>query len=295
MRMFFIGRRVVFFSVLFVLIFSCPIYSKSAPKNKFELKISGGMTTVAGGNWNANIEGWSDLRKQNADLYGNTFTSNNNLLDWGWEAAGEILFNLSSQFALSAGLGYIKVNGSGIDTTVSQGSVSKSTFNTAFKGVPVTLGLYYQVPLSSKSSLSIGAGSGYYFTSFDYNHYREDGLGSWIHNDQKGNSGGIGFHGGIGYEYSVSKSISVIVEAFGRYAKINGFEGTRSRYDSNNWSDSDDVAFYYVEREQLGFGWFQRVVASIEEPTGSQVRNVRSAEIDFSGLSVRIGLKIKLF
>lgn len=205
------------------------------------------------------------------------------------------MYNLSSQFALSAGLGYIQGKSSGKDTTIRTESTGTATFDNTVSAIPVTLGLYYYVPLFSKSRLSIGGGASYYFTNFDHRHYREDGLGWWLTNDRSGHSGGIGFHGRIGFEYSVSKSVTILVEGLGRYAKIDGFEGTRNQHDSNNWSASTEVAYYFVERDQPGFGWFQRVIASNEEPSGSQYRNVRPAEVNFSGFTIRIGLKIKLF
>jgi len=33
----------------------------------------------------------------------------------------------------------------------------------------------------------------------------------------------------------------------GSYAKIDGFEGTRNLADSNDWSDSTEFGYYYVE------------------------------------------------
>ena len=87
------------------------------------------------------------------------------------------MYNLSSQFALSAGLGYIQGKSSRKDTTIRTESTGTATFDNTVRAILVTLGLYYYIPLFSKSRLSIGGGASYYFMYFDHRHYREDGLG----------------------------------------------------------------------------------------------------------------------
>jgi hypothetical protein len=86
-----------------------------------------------------------------------------------------------------------------------------------------------------------------------------------------------------------------VIEGYGRYAKIRGFEGTSKQYDSNNWSDSTEGKYYYFERFISTQEWLPLTSFDTEPPGGEDIRNVRDFEIDFSGFTIRVGLKIKLF
>ena len=81
----------------------------------------------------------------------------------------------------------------------------------------------------------------------------------------------------------------------GRYAKIDGFEGTRNRADSNDWSDPAEVGYYYVEYQQQGIEYFPRVIGSSDKPSSPEYKNLRSAVVDFSGFTIKIGMKTGLW
>ena len=83
------------------------IYSSTPPEKKFELKLSGGISYLSGTDTEANSKGRDHLAKKSTEAAGGTFTGERDSLDWGWEIAGEIVFHLSSRFALSGGVGYI--------------------------------------------------------------------------------------------------------------------------------------------------------------------------------------------
>ncbi|MFC2166035.1 hypothetical protein ACFLT2_13695, partial [Acidobacteriota bacterium] len=180
-------------------------------------------------------------------------------------------------------------------STLAGVTTGSSTTNLKAKAIPVSVGVYYFLPVSSKSRFSLGAGVDYYFTSFCRDARRENTSPYWIETNFTGSGDNFGFHGGIGFEYSVSKNIAIIIEGFGRYAKISGFEGTRTRADSNNISDSFEGKYYALERFVWSSEWLTRAAINSEPPSGADVRNVRDNEIDFSGFTIRIGLKIRLF
>jgi hypothetical protein len=153
----------------------------------------------------------------------------------------------------------------------------------------------YGPPITAKVRLFIGAGLGYYIAKFDRFYRREPGDGYWIDTEMTGKSGGIGFEGEIGFEYSITKKVSILIEGCGRYAYISGLEGTQDRIDSNNWSDSLEAPYFYLEQYRAPFGWFPAVTLSKATPTGPDSRYAREAKLNFSGFTVRIGVKIHLF
>jgi len=289
------GKKFISFCVLFFMFFVFLVYSEAPPEKKFELKLSGGISRLSGTDYDASDRGWDYLRKASMENQGGTYVWEQNSLDWGWEIAGEILFNLSSRFALSGGVGYIAGKSTSKGTTALEGITTINEADLKAKAIPVTVGIYYFLPISSRSRVYLSAGVGYYFASFTRAYLREDNTPYWINADFTGSGGDVGFHGGIGFEYVMSKSIAIVIEGFGRYAKIRGFEGTRSRGDSNDWSDSVDGNYYYSERFVWTDEWVSRTNIGTSPPSGDDVRNVRDAEIDFSGFTIRFGLKIKLF
>lgn len=291
------GMKSFSFCLLLFVIVVSGIYSQpnESSEAKLELKISGGITHISGGDWNTSMEGRSEWMKYLREQAGSIYNPEIDFLDGGKEIDGQIVFYLNPKFALGVGVGYIDVQGFSHSTTTIEGVTGNSKTDYKCSAIPVTFGLYYFIPVSPKIQFSVGAGAGYYFASFSANHRREDGTGYWLTNDREGTSGDFGFHGGIGFEYSLSKSIAILIEGVGRYAKIDGFEGTRNRADANNWSDSSEGRYYYVEYQQQGIEWFPRVIISAETPSNPDYKNVRSAVVDFSGFAIRIGLKIKLF
>jgi hypothetical protein len=172
-----------------------------------------------------------------------------NPLDWGGDIAGELTYHISPQIALSGGLGYIKGNSSSEDMTFLGGmTTASSTTKLDTNAIPVTLGIYYFIPVSSKSRIFLSLGADYYFVSFSRAAYRENDSPYWIEADYSGNGGDFGFHGGIGFEYALSGNVAIVIEGFGRSARIKGFEGNRKRVDSDGLNDSFDGKYYFSER-----------------------------------------------
>ena len=291
------GKRIIGFCLLLFVIIVSGIYSQpnDLKEAKLDLKITGGITHISGGDWNTSMEGRSEWMRYLREQAGSIYNSELDFLDGGKEFDGQIVFYLSPNVALGVGAGYIDVQGFSRSTTTTEGVTGNSGTDYECSAIPVTFGFYYFIPVSPKIKFSVGAGAGYYFARFSADHRREDGDGFWVTNEREGTSGDFGFHGGIGFEYSLSQSISIVVEGVGRYAKIDGFEGIQNRADANGWRDSTEGSDYWVEYQQQGIQWFPRVIISAETPSNPDYKNVRSAVVDFSGFALRIGLKIKLF
>jgi hypothetical protein len=287
-------HKVIFFCLLLITIMVISVFPGSV-ENKFDLKISGGVTYLKVGDWNAHHVGWNKQRRMSVEAAGGTVLSENQELHWGKEIAGELIFNLNSRFAVSGGIGYIYGKIADSAETIVGGVAASNIHDFKTRVIPLRVGGYAFFPLAPKMRLSFGAGLGYYLTKVDRFYRREPGDGYWIDSEGKATGGGIGFDGGIGFEYAISSSVTIFIEGTGRFAKISGLEGKRERNDSNNWSDSIDGKYYALERERPPWGWFSVVNIATTAPSGAGTRNVRDAAVDFSGYTIRVGLKIKLF
>ncbi|UCH96437.1 MAG: hypothetical protein JSV88_06190, partial [Candidatus Aminicenantes bacterium] len=159
--------------------------------------------------------------------------------------------------------------------------------------IPVKIGVYYCFYRSSKFRFFTSGGIGYYFSNMSEELLNRVGQGYRIQGNQEAKGEGIGFHGGMGFELDVAKSIAFVVEGYGRYAKIKGFKGEKSS-DSSGVRESMRGSLYYYELYSP-YGWYPCIGIFDEVPGGVNRRNVREAALDFSGFTVRIGVKIRLF
>jgi len=265
---------------------------------KFSLKISGGLGSTAGGDFNAFPDGMNSLTEDLVPLLGLTKTGELENPNWGFDFEGELVFSLSRNFGVGLGAGYQKRSKeTSLELALESLMSATLTWEPEYSLIPITLSGYYSFPIASKMNAFLKAGIGYYFAKV-YLKLREEyasfiGLEGWNEDEFEGKDSGFGFHGGLGIEYNLTGTISLFAEGMGRYLKITDweFEGT-STYASGVIKGSGTV--WYVEQfyEEIG-KYYPSLEISEQRPTGPEYRNVREAEVDFSGLSFRVGIRIR--
>ena len=100
----------------------------------------------------------------------------------------------------------------------------------------------------------------------------------------------------MGIEYKLLKRIGVFVEAQGRYARIRGLEGT-SRSEAGEWggllpSFSEEGRLYYESVPTLPDA--PRLIMVQSDPPPGPDGEPRLAVVDFSGVSLQAGIRIRL-
>jgi len=122
----------------------------------------------------------------------------------------------------------------------------------------------------------------------------------------------VGFQGGLGLDYRLSRAISLVVEGNFRIVNFKNWKGNRSftenlteiaqrlsRDYSSETSRTESDAFvgklWFYEYYQKAVGdWYGTIDFLEEEPEEKpDRRNIREAEINFSGFVLRIGFKIR--
>lgn len=196
--------------------------------------------------------------------------------------------------------------------------------------IPITFNVYFFIPISSIGEVFITGGVGFYFGRLEYNEpyeyieeYLEDYYGdddtywySWIDNysytgtyiyEAKCNQ--IGFHGGIGFDIKLFSNISLVVESNYRYVNFKNWEGSGSDNWSWDWEYGwSDLGLDYMSGSESesweGKIWYweyndsdtakqyKRIFLLEEEPEVSgEIKNVRQAEINLNGFSLRLGIR----
>jgi hypothetical protein len=154
--------------------------------------------------------------------------------------------------------------------------------------------LFYSLPFAGSLAISIRGGPAYY--SAEYNcvlgytgGFLRDGL---IHTSysQDARAKKLGFEGGLGFEFNPNPFVAIFFEVQGRSAKIGNLDG-------------DEAATYFQDfefRESAGSGPVYIVDTAVNPqldivPAGGTVPSgARKASLNFSGVSLLAGLKLRL-
>ncbi|MBU1186078.1 MAG: hypothetical protein KJ908_04220 [Acidobacteria bacterium] len=273
--------------------------SYGADKERVSLRISGGLSRFALGDFNAFIIDTQRFQLDNLRSVGYSATEEFKTLHGGRDLEVSILFPLGQGFSLAVGTGLL-TTGSADNLLVLVSSFSRLTTDLSYniKTIPVTAGIRINLPLSSAMSVVVFGGGGLYFARFtetgDKNLILFSGTRgyekSW---DVETSAAGWGGFAGLGIELRIIKGLSLLVEASGRLARISGFSGDSRTlfYSSEN---KESLKLLYYEFSPSGGGAFYSALNLPDAPIGYPLRTLRDAVIDFSGWSIRTGFKITL-
>ena len=274
-----------------VLVFFCllPVLSSAAT---VKLIIKGGINYSSIGNWNTYLKYWDDYNKRYYSQNGYTATGGLNPLHFGPAIEAELSLNITPRLAVSIGTEYLiaqhpagemPLTGKTPDGQVvsSRGDICK------LSAIPLKITLAYYPLESGHFRAFVKAGAGYYFARFRDTAEFDSGLSSYFERTQGANSGGIGFHGGLGVEIAMGGPLSFLAELEARNAKISGFEGSGTWKEASGASGSWSGRLYYYE--WLQSEWTTFVFIEEKEPAGANYRNVRDAAVDFSGVAFKAG------
>jgi hypothetical protein len=282
-------------SVCFGILFIVPL-SVMADNMKLEFRLSGGIAFPSILDPDSMRRSYDRYLSDFAREEGRSRTGSLEEIGPGYEFQGEILIRLGEKFALGAGLGYVHVQSRGNSVELaSPASVINILLEDKGAVIPIMINGYYFFPLSSRVRVSLMAGIGYYLAGWNRHRsiserngfeYSEDGTIDLT--SQK-----IGYQTGIGLEWDISRRFSLLIEGFGRYARISGFNSDWS-YEEDGYSDSGHGKFYYYEWfDSSSDEWYASSSTSALTPAAN-IRNVREAVINFSGFSLRAGIKVRL-
>jgi hypothetical protein len=328
---------------IFVLVLSTVFLSLDAPAFEFSLKVNQGWAWTNGGDLNKSISGW---RQYYEDRQSSSFSSNFTLgeLHSTFEVGAEVVVSLSSRWSIGLGATFLSFSQKGEVSTklasqenytlspTRQGTISLEEITSQqpeyeVLTVPVTLSVYYLLPLGGDYSIYLGGGGGLYLSryrhkeaytySFNYTDNQRSADSSVLYVDNYTSAGeytetaktrDFGLHGIAGLAIKLSTSFSIAVEVLGRWVNLDGWEGEKT--DSYNWSHTWGVSGIYSENGQTeesydGKIWrvearsdqtgktYPRLVFSGEKPISADYTAVRLANISLSGFSARIGLRLR--
>ena len=196
----------------------------------------------------------------------------------------------------------------------------------SLQSIPLLLTVYYFYPLGKRLNLFFGCGGGFYLGkityreeyeyAFDYedekylsasllefvDQYSSSGVYS-----EKSTSHTIGFHAKGGLELKIRQDFHFFIEVQGRWANYSNWKGSWSddytwdhtwgywgvNSDQGSSEDEGEGKLWMVEFESDETGIsYPRLIFSEEKPVGSSYSGVRSAKVNLSGVTLRVGIRL---
>ncbi|MFC2166198.1 SH3 domain-containing protein, partial [Acidobacteriota bacterium] len=253
--------------------------------SRFTLSFSGGLNYIVVGDLNEGAQGLSDF--YGATL-GETPVGTVSPLHWSYILGGELSYYLTPKMTINLGIDYFYGN---IESTVEfpdRKFAERFTTGPKVRDIPVGLTLsYYPYPF-----LRLKVGVEYHIAKckYYYMYEEEDRWQEWRGN---ASSSGLGFMGGIGVEKAISPRLILFLEAAGRYAQIENFEGTDEYLNSQGATSTEKGKLYIWEGHLNEVESYPLVYIREKKPSEANVSNARLAIVDFSGFYIKVGIKIK--
>ena len=249
--------------------------------------ISAGGNYAVGGDLNKGAQGLADyLGAQLTDASETTVAPAHMSFMFGGEAA----IPLSSWLQIAFGADYYSSSKNSLVSYVPSETAPTFAAKPQFRAIPISFALkIYPV-----ESFYLKLGVAFFIANCGY-YYRYESDLYWQEWKGDAKAQGFGYFGGLGYDWAVSESISLVFEALGQYAPIKGFRGTGTYQDSTIEEPlSEDGKLWAYDASEKSKSTFPLLQIRGQRPTEAYVENAREATIDFSGLSLRLGVKIKL-
>jgi hypothetical protein len=266
---------------------------------EFSLKFTGGYSTIAVGDFNTVIETQDSYFETYAALFGATKEGELKKFHGGVEFEGEIIMNLTENFGIGIGAGYIQISNEN-ETNLRHELAGEFTYfiKPKFTAVPVNLSLYYFYPVASSTNLYFNGGISYYFGKVTSTSRMDNeptgGPPEWYRSEGEFKDQGLGFHGGIGLDYLIGSNIGLFLEGKVRYCKLKSWEGDDTLTYSSGVTDKNSGTLWFLEVSDPDIGAeFSQISLAEQKPSDPEIRNAREFEADLSGFSLRAGIRIR--
>ncbi len=261
------------------------------------IKLFGGLGQPVGQNdVDKHLNGWNQLLDDVANTFGYNVNGKILPLEYGPIFGGELIFGVNPRVSIGLGAGYFLFSKQGTKTLNAGGELVNIDMKPTISAVPLTLSLYYGLPLGNFLKVVAGVGAGYYlgqYKSSNFQGFVDEEITLLF--ESKKNT--IGAHGSLNLEFNIGRAMALVFGISGRYAVLKDLIGTEIlKYVNPSYTESEtypDLTLWYLEEEFDG-RYYASLVPSGLKPEESYYRNVRKAEISLSSMALQIGILIRL-
>ena len=255
------------------------------PEFLFDLVFSGGGSFVSGGDLNDGAQGLADYRSNILAVQPQGQAKPAHL---SYIIGGELALALSSRFSLGIGVDYFLGERQSVVEFPDDPSSETLTTHPKMQAVPLRIAISYYPFRNFYTKIGVE----YYLAKCAY-YYRIQRVGSWEEWRGEATAQDFGILAGLGFEFELTSSFNFIIEATVRYARISGFKGKDRSKDSTGTDHIEEGTLYFYRVQTAGEDFFPLLYIRKSQPTEADVFDPREAVINFSGLSLKTGFKIK--
>jgi hypothetical protein len=280
---------------------------KAPPKGgmEFGLRLSGGGSFFLFGrnDINRHFQGTNDLWDGMASVYPTAVISGEfKEMKTGMNFCGEFFFNFTPQIGIGLGVGMIQTGGKESGVRLEEaGNSFELKATPKISAIPILFTAYFGIPIGNIMDIVAHAGGGFYLGTVQYdNLFYLSESGSWLQVETiwRTKSSAFGFHSGLGFAFHLSRFMDLVLDISGRIVNFKDLTSdadltlTSNIMPTESETDNDQILWFY-EDERDGI-WYPQVELNDTKPSASYMRNVEEAVVGLSGLSLQLGIKLKL-
>lgn len=286
-----------------VLIIGLLFIPQSGQADKISLKIGYASNSLQSGDINTWVNSYNSLWKDWQIQKGGQLTGGFEPLSYGPSYDLELRIPIFKGFAINLGGTFLQSAREGRITFVNPANQQEETqfMKNSVSAVPITIGFSLSIPLPVFPRLVFFAGGGRHIIfaryrieeSYEANFtFAGHAYKYWFNRSDKFRSEALGFYASGGIEFHVVPFLALVVEANRTWSKVDGFKGTHSFDNYLGQNESGKVSLYYYESSEFGLGAYYPVLEGHKvRPDTSDIRNIRQGQLNFSGLSIKIGIR----
>lgn len=291
------------FSFLLLIVILHPVQGKGV-----SLKLSFGPNYIQKGDINDWIESLNSLWAEYKDTFGGSLSGQFENLSYKSSIEGELRIDLISGLALNLAVSYLSGKKEGTIDFQQQGVQEVSHFlMTEVKALPLKLGLSYTYPLPKNFNICLGVGRYIIFVQYTtQENYEVDFIGAgedyWRKKDNKFRSESLGYYASVAGEYNLTEFLAIGIELEKVWSNVDGFKGPYTLEEFKSWEQPDNqkyieegkASLYYFEsNDNLLNQYYIELSGEKERPEELGIKNLRQGELNFSGLSLKLGFRFK--
>lgn len=260
---------------------------KKAPASlpPVEIYLSGGGGLFSPGDLNTGARGLADFY---GDYFGADPDGEISPLDKHLVFSGDIAVSVHPKISLGIGADYLDGKKTSRISYIRGLNESIYASRPEIRALPVRAFVLYSI----SSHFYVKIGMEYCFTRCRY-FYRLEEENFWQQWRGEARANGVGALGGFGMALDLSSLVGFYFEVDGRYAKIDSFRGTDRYEDSTGLTSAENGKMYYYTAEVTGGKSFSLLYIRSRTPSEPGVVEPREASVNFSGLSLKAGLRIR--
>jgi len=271
-------------------------------KPGFHLKLTGGLYQAAIGDMNNHLRSMNDYYRR---YYQSEGSGEIRTLHWSDEWQLELLWDASSKIRWGLAANYARLKNESTffgayiqDYRIDHEIIFRPQIDVV---APVKLSLYYSIYSNRKINILVHSGVGVYSAKMKEEKIKNfiyPGGGVYFDNRSWSvtSKPSLGWHGGISAEYGIARNLAFTAELQGRYLKMNDLRGS-VEYTTNfgtGWPIVEGGSLHFFA---MGEDYYD---LDIPLPAHAMVYGLpqyleRKAVLDLSGLSFRVGIRVRIF